>query len=495
MRRALAITTSERYFGLLANFATIAVVSRILSPSEIGISVVGMAIVGLTLALREFATTNFLVQKNNLTTTDVRTAFTVLLLLTTAIAVSLWATAGPLANFYGSGDLVPYLRVVALSLFAEIFFLPISALLRRQMAFSKLAVLNIIAATVTSTTTIALALLGFSYMSFAWAILASTSVASILSIKIWKDRSIFRLSLAEWRSFVAFGGYHGVNILLYQLYEALPYLILGRTLSLHSVALYNRGITICQLPHKIVLGGVGTVLLSSYSAEVRSGGNLRASYLRGIEMITALQWPGFILVAILAHPIVTLLLGAQWVDVVPIVQIMALASLFTFSGVLNYPILVAVGAMRDVLIRSVIVWPLSALIIAAASLFGLEAAALAWLVTMPLQAYFSVSFVRRHVPVTWRQIGGSLWRAGVLALLSGLGPIMIVLIMGRFDLPMPAVAAAIALSAIGWWFGLVLTAHPLLREIERAIDTAARNVPALRVTALRMKAYIPSAIR
>jgi hypothetical protein len=66
---------------------------------------------------------------------------------------------------------------------------------------------------------------------------------------------------------------------------------------------------------------------------------------------------------------------------------------------------------------------------------------------------------------------------------------------GRFDLPMPAVAAAIALSAAGYWFGLVLTRHPLLHEIERALDIAARNVPALRVGVLRMKAYIPSAIR
>jgi O-antigen/teichoic acid export membrane protein len=333
-------------------------------------------------------------------------------------------------------------------------------------------------------------------MSFAWAIFASASIGSILSIKIWKDRSIFRPSLGEWRSFVVFGGYNGLNILLHQLYEALPYLVLGRTLSLQSVALYNRGITICQLPNKVVLGGVDAVLLSSYSAEVRGGGNLRASYLRGIEMITALQWPGFLLVAILAHPIVTLLLGEQWVDAVPLVQIMALASLFTFSGALNYPILVAIGAMHDVFLRSVIVWPLSALIIAAASFFGLKAAALAWLVTMPLQAYFSVFFVRRHVPVTWRQIGGALWRSGVLAVLSGLGPIAIVLIMGgRFDLPMPAVAAAIALSAAGYWFGLVLTRHPLLHEIERALDIAARNVPALRVGVLRMKAYIPSAIR
>ena len=108
-----------------------------------------MAIVGLTLALREFATTNFLVQKNNLTTTDVRTAFTVLLLLTTAIAVSLWATAralGQLLRQWQPRDVPSRRRIEPVC--RDLPFYRYRHFCADKMAFSKLAVLNIVAATV-----------------------------------------------------------------------------------------------------------------------------------------------------------------------------------------------------------------------------------------------------------------------------------------------------------------------------------------------------------
>ena len=119
MRRAIAITTSERYFALIANFATIAAVSRILRPAEIGVSVIGLAVAGLALALREFATTNFVVQKKDLKIEDVRTAFTVLLLLTFAIAAAMCAGALALSDFYDQRSLVPFIRVVALCLASQ----------------------------------------------------------------------------------------------------------------------------------------------------------------------------------------------------------------------------------------------------------------------------------------------------------------------------------------------------------------------------------------
>ena len=63
--------------------------------------------------------------------------------------------------------------------------------------------------------------------------------------------------------------------------------------------------------------------------------------------------------------------GDQWLEVVVPVQIMALALVFSSTNELNYPVLVSVGAMRDVLVRGLIAWPISALIIATASMFGL----------------------------------------------------------------------------------------------------------------------------
>ncbi|TIV71696.1 MAG: sugar transporter, partial [Mesorhizobium sp.] len=57
VRRALIYTTADRYFGLAVNFGLTMVVSRLLTPSEIGISVTGSAVVGLALSLREFSST------------------------------------------------------------------------------------------------------------------------------------------------------------------------------------------------------------------------------------------------------------------------------------------------------------------------------------------------------------------------------------------------------------------------------------------------------
>ena len=70
VKRALLLSTGERYFALASNFIVTAIVSRLLTPSEIGVSVIGMAIVGLAMAGREFASPNFLIQHRDL---DLRT--------------------------------------------------------------------------------------------------------------------------------------------------------------------------------------------------------------------------------------------------------------------------------------------------------------------------------------------------------------------------------------------------------------------------------------
>src|ERR1700752_4265642 len=89
VKRALFLSTGERYFVLLSNFATTALVSRILTPEEIGVWVIGMAILSIALSTREFASANFLIQHQALGREEIRAAFSVLLLLTMGIAGTL----------------------------------------------------------------------------------------------------------------------------------------------------------------------------------------------------------------------------------------------------------------------------------------------------------------------------------------------------------------------------------------------------------------------
>jgi O-antigen/teichoic acid export membrane protein len=472
IRRALVLSTSERYFTLAANFLTLAIVSRLLTPAEIGVSVLGMAIVMMAFSVREFTTTNVIIQRPQLKLEDVRATFTLLVLVTGTMSFLIMAGAGGLAALYNEPRLVPFLRLVSLCVLMEVIGLTVGALLRREMAFGKLAVINITTAGLTSGLTITLAALGFSYMSFAWAILVGRFVEASLFLLVWQDKSIFKPCLKEWRNIMTFGGYNGANAVLATIYESLPYIVFGRILSVDAVAVYNRGHAICQLPGKVILGGVGSVLLSAFSAEVRNGRKLRDHYLHSIELISGLWWPALILLAILADPVVRVLLGEQWLGAVPLVRIMAIANLFLFSVLLNYPVLVSVGAMRDLFIRSVITWPVSAVVITCAAFFGLKAAAFSLLFTLPFQAVVSVYFVQRHLDVTWRDIIFSLRKAAVLVLFSAIGPLSIVLLMGgQFDLSILSSIGVIVLGSIGWGLGLRLTDHPLLREIEHAVRT------------------------
>ena len=469
IRRALVLTTSERYLILVANFLTLAIISRLLTPAEIGISVLGMAISMLALSVREFASTNFLIQRKELKLEDVRATFTILVLVTAAISFLIMISAGGIGALYDEPKLTPYLQVIALWILVQTIAAPVSALLRREMAFGKLAIINITGAILCSGFTITFAAVGLGYMSIAWALLASETAVACLCILIWPDRSIFKPCLGAWRSMLAFGGYNGANVLLYKIYESLPYVALGRFLSAESLALYNRGVTICQLPDRLILGGVVSVLLSAFSAEVRNGRGLRDHYLRAIELITAVQWPALILLAILADPVVRVVLGDQWLDAVPLVRIMAIGSLFSFSAELNYPVLVAVGAMRDLLMRSLIAWPISALVISCAAYFGLKAAALSWFITLPFQAFISIYFVRKHIDLSWRDIASALFSAALLALCTAAGPLLVVVLLdGQLDFSISVTFGIILLGLIGWGLGLWLLGHPLLQEIEHA---------------------------
>jgi hypothetical protein len=67
------------------------------------------------------------------------------------------------------------------------------------------------------------------------------------------------------------------------------------------------------------------------------------------------------------------------------------------------------------------------------------AAALSFLVIVPFQAYVSLAFVRRHVPVPWRALAGACGSSAVVTGCSAAGPLCVVAALGfRFDVPVLA---------------------------------------------------------
>ena len=469
VRRAFAMAAGEQYVRLAINFASIAMVSRLLTPTEIGVSVIGTGIMAIALGLREFATSDFLIQRQEVVRDDIRTAFTLAFLLTALITAAMFVLAPWFGTWYGEEKLAQFLRIAAVAGLIEAVSLPIRGLLRREMEFGTLALVNTASAATTAGATILLALAGFSYMSVAWAMLAAAGTTTLLSFSFRPDLSILRPAFKSWGSVLRFGGYNGASFVINRTYEALPQLVLGQMLPPSAVGFYNRAQMVSDIPDKIVLASVFSIAFPALAAEIRNGRNLKEPYLLALSYITVFYWPALVLLALLAYPIVSLLLGAQWRDATPLLQAMAVAGLAWFPVVLTSPVLLAVGANRDRVLADLLGRSVSAVVLCSSAAFGIMAMAASKLVTLPFQMVVTFCFVRRHIHFRWRELRVALWKSAVVTAGSAVGPVGVVALSGSgFDLSIPATALAAVLAVAGWLATLLTVQHPVLVELRGA---------------------------
>ncbi len=482
IRRSIAFSLIDKYAGIVLSLATMAIVARILTPEEVGLFMVASASVILIEAFRDFGVGACIIQAPSLTPALARTAFTVMALLSVVFAGLLWASAPALAAFYGDARLDGLIRIATLGFAAAPISNPLLSLMRRDLEFGKVAVVSIGAAFANSGVTVVLAVAGFSAASLVWGSVVAAGVTAAGALALRRAVWVFRPSLAEWRHVLPFGAWTSVVTLLGLLFDFMPRFILGRVISIAAVGLYSRALSLCQLPDRALLSAVQPVVLPALAARAREGGDLKEPYFLGIASITALQWPALVCLALLAEPIVRILLGNQWLDTIPLVRILALASLSLFPAYLTFPVLVAVGRVRDMATASLISLPLSMAVMIGASHFGLQAVALSAFLTAPFQTLVGLHFVRRHVPFGWLELAQAVRPSALATLGASAVPAAMLVLTGS-----PSIAAlvvAIVGSAIGWLAALRLGRHPLDPEVRLAASKALALVrrPRVRVT-------------
>jgi O-antigen/teichoic acid export membrane protein len=467
IRRSIAFSLFDKYSGIVLSLGTMAVVARILSPEEVGLFMVASASVILIEAFRDFGVGACIIQAAVLTRGLAQTAFTVMVLLSLVFAVVLWFTAPVLASFYGDPRLEGLIRIATFGFAAAPISNPLLSLLRRDLAFGKVAVVSIAAALAGSLTTVALALLGHSSASLVWGSVVASGITALGALAMRRELWVFRPSLAEWRHVLPFGAWSSVVTLLGLSFDYMPRFILGRVVSIATVGLYSRALSLCQMPDRALLSAVQPVVLPALSKRAREGGDLREPYFLGLAIITALQWPALVCLALLAEPIVRILLGSQWFETVPLVRILALASLCLFPAYLTSPVLVAVGRVRELATASVISLPLSLLVMISASRFGVEAVALSMFVTAPFQVLVGLHFVRRHVVFGWLEFARILRPSAFATLGAAAAPAAILFISGG-PLTIAEMGLAVVGSAVGWLAAMRLGRHPLDPEVRLA---------------------------
>jgi O-antigen/teichoic acid export membrane protein len=480
IRRALMANTAERYITLSINFVLIALVSRILTPRDIGIAALGATALSVIECFREQS--NFLIQSREVDAADRQTVFTIMLIITIFVILCLLLSSSFVADAYHDAIVEHYIFVMAAALLPGPFERPLMALLRRQLQFTQIAIVNIATVVVNAATTVTLALAGYQYMAFAWGLLAGNVISLIIVRMIGREPNTYALTLSRWRNVVSVSGFSALSDLSGKAIELVTYLIVGRGARLDNVGLFSRALTLNTLPEKFFVAGISQVAFPAVAEYVRQGRDLRAVLLRAFTLTTALQFPAYAMLALFSYPIVDVILGPQWTAVSPLLQIVALAGLCCFAAPVAQPTFMAVGAFKDLFVINLVLFPVRIAIVAVASLGGLHW--LAWSVVFRsiIADYYTLYRLRRHIAFSLRDLLRSLAPSILVTVASTLGPMLVIASNGfDFHLTFRLSVLAVFLSTIGWFGSVWLTGHPIREEVAQIVKAVHRKVLGARV--------------
>lgn len=467
LRRSLVINFFASSGGAFLQFVVSVLLARILSPSEIGVYSMTVVFVNLAHVFRDFGVTSYLQREDQLTPEKIRSAIGVVFTSSWIIALILFVGSSWIGRWFNEPDIVPVMRVLAIGFLIIPFGSITNALLGREFAAGKQAIVHAVGTVSFCVSCLVLGYLGFGSMSLAYANLINIIACALAYIPLRPKDMPWLPGFTHWRSVAHFGVGSLLSNCIGAVNNAVPDIVLGKLGTARHVGLLSRANSTVTIFTYIAGSTVSYGAVSYLAQAYHRGDSLVPTISRATALLTGVGWAALALTAVLGHDIVLALYGPKWLESVPAILPLSLAAAIAMT--FHYIPMAVTAIGRPYLSAVPVLATLAARIAFGVMLFDGSLALFAWalclatitaspIIALQQQRYFGFTIgamFKALAPSALVAIGTALAGAVLSAVLpSSLPPLARLLIMA------PILATA-------WYFLLLIVRHELLEEIHR----------------------------
>jgi PST family polysaccharide transporter len=307
----------------IIRFGALVVLSRLLTPTEFGLVALLTVFTGFVGMLAEFQIANAVVQKPQLSSEFLDTAFWANLALGTAMFFLTWFGAPLLAFVYTEPKVTALARVTAASFIVAPFGGVPGGLLLRQLDFKRIALRNIVSTATSLSTTAVLAYRGVGEMSLAIGSVAGTLTSALLALQFssWRPGSQFRREC--WSELLSFSGKLTLSNTIGYWSRNFDQFIIGSLAGDHALGLYSRSMSLLLLPLRKIAVRVDAVMFPAFATIQDDPSRIAVLYLRSTRMVALVTTPISLGASVVAADLVPVIFGPNWSGMIPLVQILA----------------------------------------------------------------------------------------------------------------------------------------------------------------------------
>jgi len=355
-------------FGL--NLGGVIILARLLSPQDFGLVAMAGALMPILRTFREGGLSTATVQRENITHAQVSNLFWINLVLGGVIALIGASLAPVVSLFYRDDRLTVVTVLLSLSFLLGGAAVQHLALLNRQMRFKAVAAIDVAAALAGFAVGIIMAWLDFGYWSLVGMQLTTTTGEVLLTWIASGWRPQLPRRNAGTRPLLKFGASMTVYIFLRRLASGTDVILLGRFYGADAVGIYTRASALLLRPLDQFINPFDTVFIPVLSRLQDQPERYRTVFLQAYGAIALMSFVFAGLLVGLSEPLVHVLLGPRWGEVVPIFAWLTLAALYIPLSYAAMWLLSTQGRSRDLLTMSFASPTLTVLSVAAGLPFG-----------------------------------------------------------------------------------------------------------------------------
>jgi O-antigen/teichoic acid export membrane protein len=344
--RGLVWVGASQAGGQLTRAAVAVFVARLLTPAEYGLAALALVFASLVMIFSDLALGAALIQRRQLSAVDRDTAFWATLGAGVLFTVLGTALSGPIAALYGEPDAQPLLAVLSMSFLVSALGATQQNLMLRDMDFRRYESIAMAGGLAGGLAAVTVAAAG----GGAWAIIAQQIAGAVLATGLlwrystWRPR--FAFSAASLRDLGGFSLYLLGQRMLYYLQVNGDRFLIGRFLGTSALGIYAVAYNTMLVPASKLGAPLQRVFSPAFSRIQDETERIAAMWERVVRLLAAVSVPALGGLIVVAPDFVPLLLGSQWDEAVPVIQILAWVGIVQALQAINMDILLARGRSR-----------------------------------------------------------------------------------------------------------------------------------------------------
>jgi len=282
-----------------------------------------MVVIGFGALFKDLGTSAAVIQRKNVSEQLLSSIYWANVAFGLLALVATYLLSPVVASLYHEARVEPLLKILAVTLLISGLSIVHQAILERELAFNKLAKLEITATLIGSFVGIGSALLGYGAWSLVYHSLAEAATITILlwTACSWKPKLLFC-----WDEVKSVSSYSlnltGFNIFNYFVRNT-DYILIGRFLGARNLGYYTLAYQIMLYPLRRISAVIGRVMFPVYAKMQDDTDRFRNAYLKVAGAIALVTFPMMFGLWAVVEPLVLAVFGIQWKPVILLLMILA----------------------------------------------------------------------------------------------------------------------------------------------------------------------------